>query len=115
MTKKTIIGLLVVTGIVVVYYYYNKKASSLNKNYNDKNMTTEQDGIEFYNKLSSQEGWLYSQEGIKKFIKSYSENVTKGKHNQMMDILNRSQEKRGADQSEIVQDTFDNVVEKINK
>jgi hypothetical protein len=33
----------------------------------------------------------------------------------MMDILNRLKEKRGADQSKIVQDTFDNVVEKINK
>ena len=115
MTKKTIIGLLVVTGIVVVYYYYNKKASAQSKNYNDKSMTTEKEGLEFYKKLSSQEQWLYSQEGIEKFVKSYSENVTKGKHNEMMDILNRLKEKRGADQSKIVQDTFDNVVEKINK
>ena len=113
MTKKTIIGLLVVTGIVVVYYYYNKKASSSNKNYNDKNMTTEQDGIEFYNKLSSQEGWLYSQEGIKKFIKSYSENVTKGKHNQMMDILNSPSDKRGADKTKLIDDTLSIVVDKI--
>ena len=113
MNKKTIIGLLVVTGIVVAYYYYNKKASVSSKNYNDKSMTTEKDGLEFYNKLSSQENWLYSQEGINKFIKSYSENVSRGKHNQMIDILNSPSDKRGADKTKLIDDTLSIVVDKI--
>jgi hypothetical protein len=83
------------------------------KDYNDKTLATQKDGLDFYTKLSTEGNWAYSDEGIGRFIKLYSENVTKGKHNQMMDILNSSKVNRSADQSKIVDDTFDSVVEKL--
>jgi hypothetical protein len=84
------------------------------KDYTNKALATQKDGLDFYTKLSTEAHWGYSDEGIGRFIKLYSENVTKGKHNQMMDILNSSKVNRSADQSKIIDDTFDSVVEKIN-
>ena len=116
MNKKLIIGLLVITGLVVGYYYLNNKPkTATKKDYNDKSLATQQDGLDFYNKLSSEGTWSYSKEGIGRFIKLYSENVTKGNHNQVMDILSGKKEKRSADQTKLVEDTFDGVVEKLNK
>jgi hypothetical protein len=115
MNKKLIIGLLVVTGLVVGYYYLNNKTkTAIKKDYNDKSLATQKDGLDFYNKLSSEGTWAYSEEGIGRFIKLYSENVTKGTHNQTMDILEGKKEKRSADQIKLVEDTFDSVVQKIN-
>lgn len=113
MNKKLIIGLLVVTGLVVGYYYFNKKPSVAKKDYNNKSLATQKDALDFYTKLSSEGNWAYSDEGIGRFIKLYSENITKGKHNQMMDILNGSREKRSADQTKIIDDTFDVVIAKL--
>jgi hypothetical protein len=113
MNKKLIIGLLVVTGLVVGYYYFSKKPSVAKKDYTNKSSATQKDGLDFYTKLSTEGNWAYSDEGIGRFIILYSENVTKGKHNQMMDILNSSKVNRSADQTKIIDDTFDSVVEKI--
>jgi hypothetical protein len=114
MNKKVIIGLLVVTGLLVGYYYFNNKQSTATKkDYNDKSLATQKDGLDFYTKLSAEGNWAYSDEGIGRFIKLYSENVTKGTHNQIMDILNGTKEKRSANQNQLVEDTFDSVVEKI--
>ena len=113
MNKKIIIGLVVVTGLVVGYYYFSKKPSVAKKDYNDKTLATQKDALDFYTKLSSEGNLAYSDEGIGRFIKLYSENVTKGKHNQMMDILNASREKRSADQTKVIDDTFDIVVAKL--
>ena len=113
MNKKIIIGLVVVTGLVVGYYYFSKKPSVAKKDYTNKSLATQKDGLDFYTKLSTEGNWAYSDEGIGRFIILYSENVTKGKHNQMMDILNGSKEKRSAEQTKIIDDTFDSVVEKL--
>jgi hypothetical protein len=113
MNKKIIIGLLVATGLVVGYYYFSKKTSVAKKDYNDKSMATQKDGLDYYTKLSSEQQWSYSDEGIGRFIKLYSENITKGKHNQMMDILNSSKVNRSTDQTKIIDDTFDSVVAKL--
>jgi hypothetical protein len=114
MDKKIIIGLLVVTGLVVGYYYFSKKPSVAKKDYNDKTLATEKDGLDFYMKLSNEGNWAYSDEGIGRFIKLYSENVTKGTHFKMMDILKGSKENRSANQSKIIDDTFDSIVLKLN-
>jgi hypothetical protein len=113
MDKKIVIGLLVITGLVVGYYYFNKKPSVVKKDYNNKSLATQKDGLDFYTKLSTEGTWSYSDEGIGRFIKLYSENVTKGKHNKMMDILNGSTEKRSADQTKIIDDTIDVIVAKL--
>jgi hypothetical protein len=113
MNKKIIIGFIVVTGLVVGYYYFSKKTSVAKKDYTDKSLATQKDGLDFYAKLSSEQQWSYSDEGIGRFSKLYSENVTKGKHNQMMDILNSSKVNRSTDQTKIIDDTFDSVVAKL--
>jgi len=113
MNKKIIIGLIVATGVIVGYLFLIKKPSVAKKDYNDKTLATQKDGFDFYTKLSTEGNWGYSDEGIGRFIKLYSENVTKGKHNQIMDILNGSRESRSADQTKIIDDTFDVVVAKL--
>jgi len=114
MNKKIIIGLLVLTGLVVGYYYLNNKPkTAIKKDYNDKTLATQKDGLDFYTKLSTEGNLAYSDEGIGRFIKLYSENVTKGNHNQIMDILNVSKEKRSADQTKIIDDTFDVIIAKV--
>jgi hypothetical protein len=113
MNKKIIIGLLVITGLFVGYYYFNKKPSVAKKDYNNKSFATEKDGLDFYTKFSTEGGWAYSDEGIGRFIKLYSQNVTKGNHNQMMDILNNSAGKRSADQNKIINDTIDKIFLKL--
>lgn len=113
MDKKIIIGLLVITGIAVGYYFYNKKTSVVKKDYNDKSMASKKDGNDFYNKITKEGQWAYSDEGIKTFTQLYSESVTKGNHNRMMDIFSNSKEKRSADDLKLIDDTFNSLVQKL--
>jgi len=114
MDKKILIGLLVVAGLYVGYRYISKsKVTAVKKETNDTGMATEKDGYDFYNKISTEGEWQYSKEGIGRFIKAYSENVTKAKHNEMMGILNQSKIDRSADKTKIIDDTLDNIVSKL--
>lgn len=115
MDKKIIIGLLVFTGIAVGYYFYNKKTSVVKKDYNDKRMASEKEAMDFYNKITKEGQWSYSTQGIELFNKLYSENITKGKHNQMMDIFSKSKSKRSNDDSKIIEDNFNLIVQKLTQ
>lgn len=115
MNKKIIITLVVVAGLVIGYKYFSNKKAIPKKDYSNTKLATEKDGLDLYNKLSSEGQWGYSTEGIKMFTKIYSQQVTKGKHNQMMDILSSSREKRSANQSQMIDDVFNNIVLNMQK
>jgi hypothetical protein len=113
MNKKLIIGLLVVTGIFVGFYFYNKKSAVVKKDYNDKKMATKKDGDDFYKKITQESNWSYSDEGINKFTQLYSESVTKGNHNRMMDAMNLTKEKRKESDTKLIEDNFNSLVQKL--
>ena len=112
MDRKVIIGLLVVTGIVVGFYFYNKK-SAVVKDYNDKRMASKQEGLDFYKQITKEGQWSYSTEGVNKFAQLYSESVTKGNHNRMMDAMQQSKDKRNESDEKLIEDNFNSVVSKL--
>jgi hypothetical protein len=114
MDKKLIIGLLVVTGIVVGFYFYNKKSTVVKKDYNDKRMASKKEGLDFYNIITKEGNWSYSEEGISRFAQLYSESVTKGNHNRMMDAMNVSKEKRNQSDEKLIDDNFNLLVTKLS-
>ena len=113
MNKTLIIGLLVVTGIVVGYYFYNKKSAVVKKDYNDKRMATKKDGNDFYDKITKEGQWAYSDEGVNKFTQLYSESVTKGNHYRMMDAMNLTKDKRNESDKKLIEDNFNSLVQKL--
>ena len=115
MNKKIIVTLVIMAGLIIGYKYFSNKKAIVKKDYSNKTLAMEKDGLDLYNKLSSEGQWGYSTEGIKRFAKIYSQQVTKGKHNQMMDILSSSREKRSENQSQIIDDVFNNIVLDMQK
>lgn len=113
MDKKIIIGLLVVTGIAVGYYFYNKKTSVV-KDYNDKRMASKKEGMDFYNQITKEGNWSYSEQGINRFVQLYSESVTKGNHNRMMDAMKKSKDKRNESDEKLIEDNLNSLVAKLS-
>jgi hypothetical protein len=113
MDKKIIIGLLVITGIVIGFHFYNKGTSLVKKDYNDKRMASKQEGLDFYKEITKEGQWSYSSEGINKFAQLYSESVSKGNHNRMMDAMRKSKDKRSESDTKFIDDNFNSVVAKL--
>lgn len=113
MNKKIMIGLLVVTGIIVGYYFINKK-SAVVKDYNDKRMASKKEGMDFYNQITKEGSWSYSEQGVNRFAELYSQSVTKGNHNRMMDAMKQSKDKRSESDEKLIEDNFNSLVAKLS-
>jgi hypothetical protein len=76
-------------------------------------MASKQEVLDFYKEITKEGQWSYSSEGINKFAQLYSESVSKGNHNRMMDAMRKSRDKRSESDTKFIDDNFNSVVAKL--
>jgi hypothetical protein len=111
MNKKFVIGLLIVAGIYVGYKYYSKRKNvTPKKEIKEYETATESDAYDFYNKLSLETGLSYSDEGVKNFVKTYSELISKDNHKKIMSILDKEIINRTIQENNLIEYTTEQII-----